>query len=137
MWTLDGGRKIAIYCSDVSGAFDKVSSKRLLAKLRAKRIDPAIIQVLESWREPRTASVVVGGARSEPFCIHNMVYQGTVTGPQLWNLYFADAAHAIEEYMFEEVVYADDLNAYRQFASTTTTETALRAVGAVQEELHR
>ena len=39
--------------------------------------------------------------------------------------------------MFEEVVYADDLNAYREFASTTTTETALRAVGAVQEELHR
>ena len=37
--SLGRGRKIAVYCSDVSGAFDKVSSKRLLAKLEAKRID--------------------------------------------------------------------------------------------------
>ena len=33
---LDKGRKVAIYCSDVAGAFDRVSSKRLLDKLEAK-----------------------------------------------------------------------------------------------------
>ena len=42
-----------------------------------------------------------------------MIFQGTVLGPQLWNLYFEDASKAINEYMFEEVVYADDLNAYK------------------------
>ena len=30
------GHKVTIFCSDVAGAFDKVSASRLLAKLRAK-----------------------------------------------------------------------------------------------------
>ena len=134
---MDRGRKIAVYCSDVSGAFDNVSSKRLLVKLEAKRIDPLIIKVIESWLEPRTASVVVGGSKSAPFCIRDMVYQGTVLGPQLWNLFFEDAAEAINEYTFEEIVYADDLNAYKEFTSTTTNGTAMEAVGNVQNEFHR
>ena len=134
---LDKGRKIAIYCSDVSGAFDKVSAMRMIAKLQAKGIHPDIIGVIGSWLEARRASVVVGGARSEPYCIQDMVYQGTVLGPQLWNLYFEDAADAIREYMFEEIVYADDLNAYKELPGTTENDKALLAIDRVQEELHR
>jgi hypothetical protein len=66
-----------------------------------------------------------------------MVYQGTVLGPQLWNLYFEDAADAIREYMFEEIVYADDLNAYKELPGTTENDKALLAIDRVQEELHR
>ena len=62
---------------------------------------------------------------------------GYGAGPQLWNLFFEDAAKAIDEYTFEEIVYADDLNAYKEFTSTTTNETAMEAVGNVQHELHR
>ena len=133
---LDKGRKIAVYCSDVSGAFDKVSSNRLLVKLEAKGVDPRIIKVIASWLEPRSATVVVGGAKSEPFSMRDMVYQGTVLGPQLWNLFFEDAAEAIKQFVFEETVYADDLNAYREFTGTTTNEKALSAVDKVQDELH-
>ena len=112
---LDKGHKVAVYCSDVSGAFDKVSRKRLIRKLEAKGIDATIIQLIDPWLQPSKAKVVVGGSQSEPFCIQDMVYQGTVLGPQLWNLYFADAADAIREFLFEEIVYADDLSAYRIF----------------------
>ena len=133
---LNKGRKLAIYCSDVAGAFDRVSRERLMFKLEAKGIDPRIIKVIGSWLEPRTASVVVGGAKSDFFSIHDMVYQGTVLGPQLWNLFFEDAAEAIKEYMFEEIIYADDLNAYKEFTGETTNENALHAVDKVQEELH-
>jgi hypothetical protein len=45
-----------------------------------------------------------------------MVFQGTVSGPMLWNLFFEDARHAINDCFFTEVVYADDLNAYRIFS---------------------
>jgi hypothetical protein len=133
---LDKGRKIAIYCSDVSGAFDRVSTTRLLAKLRAKGIHPDIIKVIGSWLESRRAAVVVGGARSEPYLIKDMVYQGTVLGPPLWNMFFEDAAEAINERMFEEIVYADDLNAYKEFPGTTANENAMIAVDRVQDELH-
>ena len=65
-----------------------------------------------------------------------MVYQGTVLGPQLWNLYFEDAATAIREFLFEEVVLADDLNEYKIFPSSTPNDIALKAIDNVQQELH-
>ena len=55
------GRKIGIYCSDVSGAFDRVSVDRLVAKLQAPTIHQKVISVLTSWLRQRTAHVVVGG----------------------------------------------------------------------------
>ena len=133
---LDKGRKVAIYCSDVSGAFDRVPTTRLLAKLQAKGIHLDIIKVIGSWLDSRRASVVVGGARSEPYLIKDMVYQGTVLGPTLWNLFFEDAAEAIKEYMFDEILYADDLNAYKELPGSTANENALIAVDRVQDELH-
>ena len=80
---------------------------------------------------------MVGGAKSESFCIQNMVYQGTLLGPQLWNLFFEDAYKAIREFMYEEVVFADDLNAYRVVPSTTSVEDATKSMDLVQEELHK
>jgi hypothetical protein len=66
-----------------------------------------------------------------------MVFQGTVLGPQLWNLFFADVADAIREFMFEEVIFADDLNAYRILPSSTPNGTAMQALYNVQHELHK
>ena len=48
-----------------------------------------------------------------------MVFQGTVLGPDLWKTFFEDAREAIREALYEESVYADDLNAYRVLPSTT------------------
>ena len=53
-------RKIAVYCSDVSGAFDKVNSRRLLCKLRARGVPDAILLVIQSWLYEREARVAVG-----------------------------------------------------------------------------
>ena len=39
-------RKVAMYCSDVSGASDRVNSARLVAKLKAKKLHPKIVEVL-------------------------------------------------------------------------------------------
>jgi hypothetical protein len=66
-----------------------------------------------------------------------MVYQGTALGPQLWNLFCEDAYKAIREFMYEEVVYAEDLNAYRVVPSTTSVEDATKSMDLVQEELHK
>jgi hypothetical protein len=91
------GRKIGVYCSDVAGAFDRVSTERLLDKLRSKKLRPEMLAVIASWLRQRTAHVVVGGKQSDAFAMNNMVYQGTVLGPILWNVFYEDARKAVAE----------------------------------------
>jgi len=134
---LAAGRKVAVYCSDVSGAFDRVRLERLASKLHRKGLHPKIVAVLVSWLRQRFAEVVVGGAVSNLMTLMNMVFQGTVTGPVLWNLFFEDARHAINDTFFSEVVYADDLNAYRIFPSTFSNEDIKIALDLCQSELHK
>jgi hypothetical protein len=125
-----------VYCSDVAGAFDRVSTTRLLTKLRAKKLRPEILEVLKSWLRQRSAQVVVGGSQSDRFDMSNMVYQGTVLGPILWNVFYEDARKAIGERWFTEVVYADDLNAYREYSGTTENGSIMEVMGHCQEDLH-
>ena len=89
-------RKVGLYCSDVAGAFDRVKMERLVEKLRAAGLHPNIVALLESWLRRCSASVIVGGASSEEFALFNMVYQGTVFGPILWNVFFQDSKFAHE-----------------------------------------
>ena len=74
-------KKVAVYCSDVSGAFDRVRAERLLEKLRCKRVHPMMVALTESWLQQRTAHVVVEDQFSDKKVLKNMVFQGTVLGP--------------------------------------------------------
>ena len=73
--------KFALYCSDVSGAFDRVKRERLIAKLRAKRMPEVLVGIFDAWLQNRVARVVVGGQRSDPMILQDVIYQGTVWGP--------------------------------------------------------
>ena len=57
--------------------------------------------------------------------IHDMVYQGIVLGPLLWNILSEDAAKAIRLNEFCEIVFADDLKAYKAFTPTTGNQALL------------
>ena len=130
-------RKIAFYCSDVSGAFDKVNSRRLLRKLRARGVPTEILLFIQSWLYERKARVAVGGQFSRDMNICNMVYQGTVLGPPLWNVYYADAALAVNLIGFLEIVFADDLNCFKDFGLTVANETLHAEMHQCQYELHK
>ena len=71
-----------------------------------------ILLVIQSWLYARKARVAVGGEFSKDMSIQNMVYQGMVLGPPLWNVYYADAAAAVNLIGFLEIVFADDLNCF-------------------------
>ena len=129
--------KVVVYCADVSGAFDKVRRERLVNKLRAAGVHEQIVMLLASWLDERTAEVVVQGQRSDKHALSNMVYQGTVLGPSLWNLMYADAKTPIRHAGFTELVYADDLNAYREAPTTTPDDTLIAEAQACQTEVHR
>ena len=66
---LDGFNKIfkfAMYCLDVSGAFDRVNTQRMLDKLRAKGMRDDMVKVFEAWLAERKALVVCGGQQGNP-----------------------------------------------------------------------
>ena len=52
-------------------------------------------------------------------------------------LVFEDAKKAINEFMYEEIVYADDLNAYKVVPASTTVTSAMASLAQVQNEVHQ
>jgi len=134
---LNERKRIGLFCSDVSGAFDKVRTSRLIDKMRAAGTPQCMVKIIESWLQPRSAHVVVGGEKSDEMSLRDMVYQGTVWGPALWNMFFADARTAVRKQEFTETVYADDLNAFRIFDAHTTDEEIFDKCRDCQTELHR
>ena len=56
---LDNGFQVALYCSDVSAAFDRVSSKILISKLAAAALPASAVLFLSSWIEDRRVQVLV------------------------------------------------------------------------------
>ena len=70
--------KFALYCSDVSGAFDRVRCERLLEKLRAKGVCERWLTLFRSWLRERPAKVAVNGKFSDEIKLRDMVFQETV-----------------------------------------------------------
>ncbi len=110
---LEQGFAVGVYCSDVSGAFDRVSRERLCLKLQKTGLHPDAVGFLESWLEDRSSQVVLGGTASEAEPLTDSVFQGTVPGPPLWNTFFADSYRALKRKDFLETVFADDLNSWK------------------------
>ena len=118
---LNRSKKVAVYCSDVSDAFDRVRAERLLEKLH-----PTMVALTESWLQQRTAHVVVEGQFSDKMVLKNMVF--------LWNLFYEAARRAIHESGFEEIVYADDLNGFTEFAHNASVVSVLAEAKKCQSE---
>ena len=127
--------RIALYMSDVSAAFDRVFTPRLIKKLQARGVPAIFLRVFESWLRERTAEVVVNGSSSEKLGLQNMVFQGTVLGPMLWNVFYKDASVAIRSKSFEEIVFADDLNAFKKYSAEVPNEAILQDMDSCQSEL--
>ena len=68
--------------------------------------------------------------------LKDMVYQGTVWGPPLWNAFYGDAKKPVQEAGFKEEVYADDLNAHKSFPNAAKNEDLLKEGAKCQQNLH-
>ena len=134
--SLEHGNLVGLYCSDVSGAFDRVCEQRLNEKLARSGIHPQVLRLLRSWLEPRTYAVVLDGQKSTPQPLRNSVYQGTVLGSPLWNVHYADARTAVRSEGFKEVIFADDLNCSREFPAHTAERYIREKLTECQTTLH-
>ena len=99
-------------------------------------INEKLLKTLDSWLEARRAKVIVGGMFSAEFELINMLFQGTVLGPILWDLFFEDACLPIQGADFKEVAFANDLTGYKNDSKTTETSTALQDAVQCQQLLH-
>ena len=131
------GRKTGLYCSDVSGAFDKVETGRLLQKLKAAGLNETLLTFLKDYLSARCALVLVGGAQSKEFVLENTVFQGTVLGPGLWNAFFKDVCPAAESTGGLESKFADDLTVTKVFAKDTSNEAVFSDLRRCQKCVHR
>ncbi len=113
------GNKIGVYCSDVAGAFDRVDAERLMKKLESFNLNAKLLRVIRNWLRNRSGFVIVNGQKSNPMQLRDLVFQGTVWGPSLWNAFFGDCVCAISACGFEAVIYADDCNVFRVFPRHT------------------
>ena len=135
---MEQGDLVGLYCSDVSGAFDRVSRPRLVSKLELLGLHPSLSAFLASWLEDRVSEVVVGGQCSLQETLCDSVFQGTVLGPPLWNCFYKDARRAANALDFTETVFADDFNCFKRFKRSKISQ-ALRAeieMKGAQKELH-
>ena len=125
-----------MYLSDISGAFDRVSTQLLLRKCRAVGVSGKLASFLTGYLAPRQAQVVVDGAASKPMPLTNTVYQGTVLGPPLWNTFFADVTSVATAHGATEAKYADDLNMYKAYAGQTPCDDILADLKHLQSATH-
>lgn len=80
----------AMLLLDVEKAFDRVWHPGLIYKLKSFNLPSQMIALLHSYLTERTFCVKTDGCRSETKQIRAGVPQGSVLGPQLFNLYTAD-----------------------------------------------
>ena len=94
-----------------------------------------MVKVIANWLQERTA-IVVDGVKSAPHVIRDAVFQGTVWGPPLWNTYFGDSGRVINDEGFLETLFADDLNAYKEYPGCTPDALLLEELRRCQSKLH-
>ena len=131
------GEKIGAYLSDITGAFDRVFKAYLLAKLNAAGIGPIFLNFLDSYLAPRQGRVVVQGESSDCFEIQDSVFQGTVLGPTLWNVFFADVAIPASAGGGHEAMFADDLNVFHKYHRHTPVPDVMSDLTKCRDRVHK
>ncbi|XP_045115988.1 uncharacterized protein LOC123507079 [Portunus trituberculatus] len=111
---LDRGKATAVVALDIEAAFDRVWHAALITKLRAVKVDGALLHLLENYLRARHLKVIINGRESKPQPIRAGVPQGSCLGPLLWNVSkaFADDITLSHSYGLEEEAAATcDINA--------------------------
>ena len=91
-WTefLDHGKSVDVAYCDYANAFDKVSHRLLVVKLKAYGIGRKVLAWIKAWLTNRRQRVVVGDAKSPWLEVMSGTTQSTVLGFLLFLLFIND-----------------------------------------------
>ena len=110
---------------DYTKAFDKVSHRLLLVKLKANGIDGKLLAWLEAWLSDRKQRVVVGNSKSSWLPVVSGTTQGTVLGFLLFLIYINDLpAECSPEDESLIKLLADDTKAYQEICEKSDQQQA-------------
>ena len=129
-------RKVGVFLSDISGAFDRVDADKMVRKLRRIGLSDQLLRLFEDYLSPRRATVAVDGSESYEFILQNMVFQGTVLGPTLWNIYFSDIHASAESGGARGQRFADDLSTSKAYPNHICNDVILEDLRATQVAVH-
>ncbi len=129
------GYRTGILLTDIFGAFDRVETERLIAKLRSSGVSNDLVEFLRSYLAARRAFVIVSGQRSTTMCIRDQVFQGTVLGPPLWNVYFKDVDGSVPA-GFSPIKFADDLTVHKRYPRTCDNAQVFADLHSCQSSVH-
>ena len=122
-WTeiLDKGGAVDVAYCDFMKAFDKVSHRKLIHKLKKYNLGEKYINWIAAFLKDRKQRVLVNGESSDWKDVSSGIPQGSVLGPTLFVLYINDLPSAIssESEMF---LFADDTKIYRGIFEGTDCE---------------
>jgi hypothetical protein len=121
---------------DFSKAFDKVSHKRLLGKLRLYGLEGPISQWICAFLTDRTQRVRVEGDFSKESNVTSGVPQGTVLGPLLFLMFINDLPAVLDPGTSCRL-FADDCIIYRQIRSLNDQLQLQKDLTALETWSHR
>ncbi len=130
-WTvaLDSAQPVDVAYLDIAKAFDSVSHKKLIEKLKYYGISGRLVDWVEAWLSDRCQRVRVNDSYSSSSPVQSGVPQGSCLGPLLFLLYINDLPQVIREAKLS--LFADDCKLYffaRHTHQRTVLQEALSAV---------
>jgi hypothetical protein len=97
--------------TDLSKAFDSISHRKLLIKLRDYGIHPSVCNWIEHFLSDRNQRVIINGSVSGWLNCTSGVPQGSVLGPLLFLLYINDLPDCVKHSQI--YLYADDAKIFK------------------------
>ena len=109
---MDNGNVSGLVLLDLSSAFDTVDHCILLNRLKEIGLNGIVLKWFMSYLSSRSQEVCIRDATSASVSLDFSVPQGSVLGPQLFNVYTLPIQHIVQKHSINYHMYADDLQLY-------------------------
>lgn len=93
---------------DISGAFDSVWWPGILHNLKKRNCPRNLYKVTQNYLQDRTMCIKNNDNETVTKAASKGCPQGSILGPNFWNLNFDDAINTVENAGYEVTAYADD-----------------------------
>lgn len=120
-WTmaLDESETVDVIYLDNYKAFDKVSHRRLLYKLKSYGVGGVVWKWIQAFLQDLKQQVVINGSKSSQTSVTSGISQGSVIGPILFLIYINDFP---DQVLSSTKLFADNSNTYRRVGSREDQE---------------